>query len=86
MEFEQACQDSLEGGRQQLLVDLAELQYVSSMGLRSFLRVAKAVQKKDGVLLLCGMKGLVKEVFDMTHITSLFRTFDSVSNALASLG
>ena len=69
-----------------LLMDIAELQYVSSLGLRSFVRVAKAVHGTSGVALLCGMKGLVKEVFDMAHLGGLFRTFDNVDAAIASLG
>ena len=85
VQFEQACQGSAETGYA-LLVEIAELQYVSSLGLRSFVQVAKAVHGAGGVVVLCGMKGLVKEVFEMAHMDSLFRTFDSVDAALASLG
>jgi hypothetical protein len=31
------------------------------------------------------MKGIVKEIFDMAHLGALFKTFDSVDAALASL-
>jgi anti-anti-sigma factor len=85
VQFEQACQGSAETGYA-LLVDIAELQYVSSMGLRSFVQVAKAAHGAGGVVVLCGMKGLVKEIFEMAHMGSLFRTFDSVDAARASLG
>jgi len=82
--FEQACRDSLAGVHY-LVVDVSGLEYISSVGLRSFVLLAKSLQTAGGAVLLCGMKGLVKEVFDMTHLTSLFRTFDSVDAALASL-
>jgi anti-anti-sigma factor len=85
VQFEQACQGSTEAGHA-LLVDIAQLEYVSSMGLRSFVQVAKGVHGTGGVVALCGMKGLVKEIFEMAHMGSLFRTFDSVDAALASLG
>ena len=84
-QFDQACQAALAGGATHLVVDVAELQYVSSMGLRSFLSVAKTLQKAGGKMPLCGMKGMVKEVFDLTHLTALFPMFDSVEAAIASL-
>ena len=86
LQFEQACQESLGAGFKHVVVDIAELQYVSSLGLRSFVRVAKSFHAADGVPLLCGMKGMVKEVFDMAHMSGLFRTFDTADAALASLG
>lgn len=85
LQFEQACRESIEAGHP-LVVDIAELQYLSSLGLRSFVRVAKSVHETGGVVLLSGMKGLVKEVFEIAQMGGLFRTFDSVSAALASLG
>jgi anti-anti-sigma factor len=85
VEFEQACQGAAEAG-QALVVDIAELQYVSSLGLRSFVQVAKAFRAAGGVAALCGMRGMVKEVFEMAHMGNLFRTFDSVDAALTSLG
>ena len=84
-QFDQACQAAIDGGATHLVVDLADLQYVSSMGLRSFLSLAKTLQKAGGKLPLCGMKGLVKEVFDLTHLTPLFPMFDSTEAAIAGL-
>jgi anti-anti-sigma factor len=84
-QFEEACAASIRDGAANLVVDVAELQYVSSMGLRSFLTVAKMLQKAGGKMPLCGMKGLVKEVFDLTHLTPLFPMFDSTQAAIESL-
>lgn len=84
-EFEQACQASLQDGATSLLADLGALEYVSSMGLRSFLILAKTLQAGGGVMMLCSMKGLVKDVFDMTRLTSLFPIFDSAEAALKSV-
>lgn len=86
LQMEQASQDVLDAGLDQLVLDIAELQYVSSLGLRSFVRVAKSFHATGKAALLCGMKGVVKEVFEMAHMSSLFKTFDSVDTALASLG
>jgi anti-anti-sigma factor len=84
-QFEKACEELLKDGVTHLAVGVAELHYVSSMGLRSFLVLAKQTKAKDGVVMLCGMKGFVKEVFDMTHVTQLFPLFDSTDAAVQSI-
>jgi anti-anti-sigma factor len=83
-QFEKICEDFLKDGVTRLVVGLGDLQYVSSMGLRSFLILAKQTQSKGGSMALCGMKGFVKEVFDMTHVTQLFPLFDTVDAAIPS--
>ncbi|HKF46656.1 MAG TPA: STAS domain-containing protein [Terracidiphilus sp.] len=86
LQFEQACRGSLEAGIRHLIVDIAELEYLSSVGLRSFVRVVKSVHGTDRTVVLCGMKGIVKEIFELAHMGGLFQTFDGVDAALASLG
>lgn len=83
--FEDVCRQSLSEGQRHLVADLAGLEYVSSVGLRSFLRLAQASQKAGGALILCGIRGMVKEVFDMAHLTSFFPVFENADLALASL-
>jgi anti-anti-sigma factor len=83
-QFQQVWQESLEAGHKQLVVDIGELEYVSSLGLRAFVQLAKTVHGTDNVAVLCRMRGMVKEVFDMTNLGGLFHTFDSVEAAVAS--
>jgi anti-anti-sigma factor len=83
--FETACEEFLKDGVTHLVVGMAGLQYVSSMGLRSFLIYAKQTKAKGGAVILCGMKGFVKEVFDMTHVTQLFPLFDTTEAAVQSI-
>ena len=84
-QFEQACRTSIRDGATRLVVDIAALEYVSSIGLRSFLMIAKTLQSSGGAMVLCGLRGLVKEVFDMTHLTPLFQLSDSVDTAVAGV-
>ena len=83
-EFEKHCTE-LAGGAKHLIVDLSGLTYASSMGLRAFLAVAKARQQAGGELVLVGLAGFVKQVFDLTRITALFRTAESVEAAVDAL-
>jgi anti-anti-sigma factor len=84
-EFEKACTELTTGGANHLVVDLTGLTYASSMGLRAFLAIAKAQQQAGGELVLVGLGGFVKQVFDLTRITPLFRLADSVDAALVTL-
>ena len=83
--FETQCESWILKGINQLVIDVGDLAYVSSMGLRSFLTAAKAISRTGGRMPLAGMKGLVKEVFDLTNLTALFPQYESVEAALASL-
>lgn len=80
--FEDKCKACIAEGVTGLVVDLGELSYVSSMGLRSFISVAKTLQDKHGALRLCRLKGLVKQVFEITGLLGMFGVYDSVEAAL----
>jgi anti-anti-sigma factor len=84
-EFEDACRKWISKGARHLIADLDGLQYVSSMGLRCFLTVAQELQPKSGSLILCGLHGLPRQVFEMTRLIGLFPVFGTTEQALASL-
>ncbi|HXB75235.1 MAG TPA: STAS domain-containing protein [Candidatus Acidoferrales bacterium] len=81
-DFEEKCRACIAEGVTGLVVDLGELAYVSSMGLRSFITVTKMLQDKGGPLRICRLKGLVKQVFEITGLLQLFRVYESVEAAL----
>ena len=80
--FEEECKQCIAEGHTTLVADLGGLTYVSSMGLRSFLSVAKTLQSKGGALRLCCMKGLVKQVFEITGLMQIFSVYESVESAV----
>jgi anti-anti-sigma factor len=84
-EFEQACDHWIKLGSLHLIAELNGLQYVSSMGLRSFLAVAQRLQAKSGSLALCGLQGLPRQVFEMTKLIGLFPVYESAAQAAAKL-
>jgi len=84
-EFEQACEQWITRGSKHLIVDLGGLQYVSSMGLRSFLSVAQKLQSSSGSLILCDLNGLPRQVFELTRLIGVFPVFDTAQQALATL-
>ena len=72
----------IESGQIKLLVDLSALSYISSAGLRVLLVAAKQLQQKAGKIVLCSMTPGVKEVFEISGFSSIFKIVPSVDDAL----
>jgi anti-sigma B factor antagonist len=84
-EFDQACDAWISRGSKHVIADLSELQYVSSMGLRSFLLAGQKLQSASGSLILCGLRGLPRQVFEMTKLIDLFPVYETTGQAIATL-
>jgi anti-anti-sigma factor len=68
-----------------LLVDLEGLEYISSAGLRILLVVAKRMQQKGGKVALCNLAENVREVFEISGFSSIFKIFKSVPETVTFL-
>ena len=84
-QFEDRMKEMIEEGEVLFVVDLGGLEYISSAGLRSILSTAKELKKVDGHLFLSGLRGPVKEVFEISHFVDIFRIFGSVQEALEAM-
>lgn len=84
-DFNAAWERCVENGALHLVLDLAELQYISSAGLGSIVRLAKKLNGLGGSVFLSGANGLVREVFEITGLLSIFRVFDSPEAACQSI-
>ena len=65
------------------IVDFEQLEYISSAGLRVLLATAKKLKGKGGQIRFANVRGIVKEVFDISGFGSIFQMDDSVSASLA---
>ena len=80
--FESKCESCISEGFTSLIVDLGDLVYISSAGLRSVLTIAKKLKDKGGVLRICRLTGMVLQVFEITKLTQVFPLHDSVESAV----
>jgi len=55
--------EHLAAGRVHLLVDMSQVAYVSSVGLRMFLKIMRAARQRGGALRLCQLNPRVLEIF-----------------------
>lgn len=94
--FEEKILARIEAGDRRFIIDLAQLDYVSSQGLRVFLLAGKRLDSANGKLVLCGFKKTipyhtlnrpqdpVREVFDIAGFSSMFSTYGSQDDAIRS--
>lgn len=73
----------IERGERYLIVDCAELAYISSAGLRVFLMAAKRVTQVKGKLVLTTLNHEVQQVFDLTGFSSILQICGSREEALS---
>ena len=62
----------LAGGVPQLAIDMSQLEYISSAGLRVLLVVAKKMQQAKGRVALFGLLANVREVFAISGFDTIF--------------
>ncbi|MDK2954523.1 MAG: hypothetical protein PWQ57_19 [Desulfovibrionales bacterium] len=84
-DFENGFSDYMQGGGKKFVVNLAQLEYISSAGLRSILSSAKKLKASNGVIAFAGLKGMVKEVFDISGFGSMFDIYSTVEEASSRL-
>lgn len=68
-----------------VVVDMSEVNFIASIGMRLLLTCAKAKAKRGGKLALYGLRPLVKEALEMAGIDSLIPLYDDEAAALAGL-
>ena len=84
-QFEEALNRAVGDDDRSLLLDLEELAYISTAGLRLILLTAKNIWKRDGRLAICSLQAPVHEVFTTTNFDRLFSICDSRAEALSIL-
>jgi len=67
-----------------IVIDVSEMDYITSAGLRSLLVAAKMVSIKKGFMALCGLNEDVKKIFGMVNFESVLNIYEDLSSALAA--
>lgn len=80
-----ALEDLVAAGQRTLVVDLAELRYVSSAGLRVFLMAQKLLRKVGGRVIVYQAQEAVRQIFHLSGFLSLFELAASQDELAALL-
>jgi stage II sporulation protein AA (anti-sigma F factor antagonist) len=68
-----------------LAVDMIELDYISSAGLRVLSKLAKQIQKAKGKVVLFGLRPNVREVFSISAFDRIFSIHVDRAAAIAAM-
>jgi len=71
----------LSSSVQALVFDLAELEYISSAGIRSIFKARKAIEGRGGKVLVSNLQPQIQKVFDIVKAVPLNSIFSSTEEA-----
>lgn len=77
--------DEITGsGDKNILLNFEKLDFISSAGLRVFLRTAKQLRSSGGSMKACNPNDVVKEIMEISGFDSLFDLHETEQEALDS--
>lgn len=65
-----------------VLLNLTEVDFVSSAGLRVLLMIYRQIKSKNGKVILVGVSQEITDVMSMTGFINFFEITDTIDNAL----
>lgn len=80
----EALNEQFGSGTNNLVLDLADVDYMSSAGLREMVAALKKAKQSGGDLRLCTPSERVLEVLDLAGLDSIFQIFDDQVAAVGS--
>lgn len=79
--LERALMRGLSQGARTVIVDVGEVTYISSSGLRVLLTARRQVRERGGDILLCSLSPNVRDVMSMVGFTTLFTVYEHAEDA-----
>lgn len=71
-------------GARHLVIDLADLEYVSSAGFREFFLAGRRMGRGGGTLSVCSFQPQVKELFEIAQFMTAYAVHDTREAAIAA--
>jgi anti-anti-sigma factor len=85
LDFEQQINAMIQEAGDGYIIELSQVELLSSAGLRVMLSTAKRVAHRNASLALAAPSQVVRQVFEISHFNLLFKIFPSVPAAIAAL-
>ena len=83
-EFRQLIADTLESGKKNILLNMAEVYYIDSSGLGELVAAYTAATRRGGKLKLMKLTQRVQDVVQLTKVYRIFEVFDDEATAVSS--
>jgi len=74
--------ERISSGEKHIVLDLSEVDFMSSAGLRLILGILNEIRHQGGDLYLVVAKGLVDKVLQMSGFSKVLKSYESVADAI----
>lgn len=81
-EFDKTFQSALNENKFKLVIDLKEVDYISSAGWGLFVGEIKRIRGQKGDLFLASMTPAVEEAYDLLQFNTIIKSFPNVEQAV----
>ncbi|MCY4365574.1 MAG: STAS domain-containing protein [Chloroflexi bacterium] len=85
-EFQDAMKGEIEESDRAVILDLEDLTYISSAGLRVVLLIAKDLQRQGAKMAACSLSEPVKEVFVISGFDKIIPIHETQDAAMGAIG
>ncbi len=85
LQFQQALNEKIDDSVSGVVIDMSDLNYVSSAGLRAVLLISKALQQREARLVLCALQAPIREVFQISGFDQIIDISEDREAAIASI-
>ncbi|GJL77280.1 MAG: hypothetical protein NPINA01_02690 [Nitrospinaceae bacterium] len=77
--------DLLKDNPSAVIINLSGVTYINSLGLSTLVEGMQASQNNNTKFLLASLSPMVKDVFAMAHLLTVFEIYDSTEDALNAI-
>ena len=84
--FEANAMRTIADTNSHVVIEASEVTYLSSAGLRVFLRLWRELKKSDRVLSICNLRPYINQVFELLGFDRVITIHSDVDSALAATG
>ena len=77
--------DAAVQGKLAIVLDLSQLEYVSSAGLRCFMLAVKQTKTHNGRIVVAALQPMVAEIFQISRFNMLLEVFATVNDAVGAV-
>ena len=83
-EFQGALTDAIDAADRAMVLDLGQITYISSAGLRVILLTARALKRQNAEMAVCSLSASIREVFEISGFDKIVPVCESRPDAIAS--
>lgn len=84
MTLDEKIQTFIKDGAHYIIFNLENLEYLSSSGIRVFIKTHNSLKPTGGSMAFSGLKPFVLEIFDIAGISSGFKIYQDIDTAYKS--